>query len=118
MFPQEKRVGNARDITKVYRKGKKISEEGVLISAMASDHKESRFAVTVSKKFSGKAVARNKQRRALLAAAREISPSIMQPHDITISYNNAQRMLSYDESLRLLTKAFEKIQLVEQTKEG
>ena len=69
MLPKSQRL--SRGFSVIFQKGAKISTPFFVLRAVAAWDNAPRFAVTVSKKVSKKAVVRNRIRRRLFAAARK-----------------------------------------------
>ena len=75
---------DSREFQHVYRNGKRY--DGVFITVFVIENQElqHRLGVTASKKVLGKAVQRNRARRVLRAALREVAQKGMDGHDIVL----------------------------------
>ena len=65
MLPKENRLTKKKDFERVFREGKGLKEEFLVIKALDNNLNVSRFGFIVSKKISKKAVLRNKIKRRL-----------------------------------------------------
>ncbi len=71
------------DFLRAYRRGKSVSDPCVVCYVMPNRLSVTRLGLTTSKKI-GNAVARNRARRVLRAAYREIAPQILPGYDIVL----------------------------------
>lgn len=67
------------DFVHAYQKGDKWVSKGVVLQAVPGVEGRVRFGITVTKKISKSAVVRNRIRRRLRAAARDIFPNFAMP---------------------------------------
>jgi ribonuclease P protein component len=86
MISRRNRFHGFNSLRQVYRQG--TTARGALFAvkvAPNSRRQTYRAAVVVSRKVNKSAVARNRIRRRLYVAIRELSPRLDQPHDIVIT---------------------------------
>jgi ribonuclease P protein component len=67
MLPKANRLKKEKDFSKVLRSNKKIKKDFLVLKLAGNDLKEVRLGISVSKKVSKKASARNKIKRRLAA---------------------------------------------------
>ena len=65
MLPKENRLKKEKDFERVFKTGKGYKEDFLFLKIVKNDLKTSRFGFVVSKKFSKKAIVRNKIKRQL-----------------------------------------------------
>lgn len=76
MLPQENRLKKKNDFDKVFKRGQGFKQDFLYLKIRKNNLKSSRFGFVVSKKFSKKAVIRNKIRRRLSELIRKKLPEI------------------------------------------
>jgi ribonuclease P protein component len=67
----------------VYKKGKSFANKHIVMFVLKNNKGINRLGISASKKI-GKAVVRNRQRRRLKEAFKELRPEILTGHDIVI----------------------------------
>ena len=87
---------------KVYKKGKRHSNSGVLLLCMQNDTNITRLGIVINKKFSTSAVKRNKQKRIFRSVLQNHYDHIISGIDVIISYTNHCNMLPYKEASLLI----------------
>jgi ribonuclease P protein component len=112
MLGSNKRLHHNKDFIRVFKQGKRHFKGGVLLSYKINFQNSSRIGFIVSKKFSNLATHRNKQRRILQASAQTLYPKLKPGFDIIISYTNRDKVLTYKESLKILSEIYSKSQLL------
>jgi ribonuclease P protein component len=112
MLNTQQRLKTNKDFIQVFKTGKRHSNSGVLLSYRSNDLPLTRIGFVISKKFSPLAVKRNRQRRILQAAVRELYPQIQKGFDVVISYTNRDKVLSYKDALDILHKLFTEANLI------
>jgi len=65
MLPQTSRLKKKKDIERVFKKGKGVKEDFLILKTVKNDLNETRFGFIVSQKISKKANIRNKIKRRL-----------------------------------------------------
>ena len=85
MLPKENRLKKKKDFEEVFEKGKGYKEDFVYLKIRKNKLKLSRFGFIVSKKFSKKAVVRNKIKRKLRESIRTKLPRIKKGIDGVIT---------------------------------
>ena len=87
MLPQKNRLAKKKDFDLVFQHGRGFKEGFLYFKIKENGLSFSRFGSVVSKKFSKKAVERNKIRRRLREIIRKKLPEIKKPIDIVIIVN-------------------------------
>ncbi|HIP50398.1 MAG TPA: ribonuclease P protein component [Candidatus Pacebacteria bacterium] len=113
MLKSQQRLRNNRDFIKVFKRGKRHSFGGILLSYTPNKLDYTRIGFVISKKFSPLAVRRNWQRRVLQSAMRSLYPNLKPGFDIIISYTNRNKVLPYRDALSILTELFTKTNLID-----
>jgi ribonuclease P protein component len=78
------RLKKNNDIVKVLKEGKKFTEKFLILKTVSNDSDNTRFAFIVSKKFSKKAVERNRIRRQVAEAVKDSLDKIQKGVDVVI----------------------------------
>lgn len=84
MLSREKRLVKKRDYDRVYQKGKRVHSEKFNISFLPNRSNLTRVGIVVGKKFSKKAVERNRAKRLCREAVRELGSKIQPGYDVVI----------------------------------
>ena len=84
MLPKENRLTKKKDFDIVFKEGKSVKGEFLLVKILKSHLKKSRFGFIVSKKISNKAVERNKIKRRLRKAFSDRLKSFSGSLDVVI----------------------------------
>lgn len=71
MLPRKNRLAKTRDFKEIFRQGRSVKAQGIVLKFQNTKNKTSRFAVVVSKKVAQKAVRRNRIRRIINQALYE-----------------------------------------------
>jgi len=90
----KKNLSKNIEFKKVFLKGKRIKAENLVIFILGNDYKYNRLGLIVKKEI-GKAVVRNKIRRLLKEAFRNINKKIYQGYDIIILVKKNAIKLDY-----------------------
>ncbi len=85
MLARERRLRRARDINRVYSKGRFGGAAGLSVKVLSSGLPTNRAAVIVSRKVSKKAVVRNRIRRRLMAILADIWARLSPSCDIVVT---------------------------------
>ena len=110
MLNKKNRLKKRKEVENVFKKGKKSISQSVIIFYTPSDSEKSRFAFSVSKKISKKAVVRNKVKRRLREIIRkEIIPSLKASLDCLVIARKEILEKNYHESEGELKRIFKKI---------
>jgi len=113
MLESQQRLRNNKDFIRIFKRGKRHSFGGVLLSYKSNNLDYSRIGFVISKKYSLLAVRRNWQRRILQSVVRSIYPNIRPGFDIVVSYTNRDKVLPYKGALGVLTELFTKTNLID-----
>lgn len=76
MLPEQNRLKKKKDFERVFKEGKGYKENFLYLKIAKNDLPASRFGFVVGKKYSGKAVLRNKIKRRLREIVKTNLPSI------------------------------------------
>ena len=110
MLGKESRLKKKKEIEKVFKVGKKLVSQSILVFYLPNNLEKSRFAFSVSKKISKKAVVRNKTRRRLREITRrEILPNLKISLDCLVVARKEILEKSYHELEEELRRVFKKI---------
>ncbi|PID52690.1 MAG: ribonuclease P protein component [Candidatus Moraniibacteriota bacterium] len=112
MLGTHNRLRDNNELLYVLKKGKRHYSGGVLLYWIDNNIPYVRCGFIVGKKFSPLAVKRNKQKRILRSAVKNILPKIAPGKDIVISYINHGKILSYAESKKVILHALKKNNLI------
>lgn len=81
MLPETNRLKRKKDFDKVFKKGKGLKEDFLLLKAVKNELKNSRFGFVVSRNVSKKATLRNRIKRKLRVAVKTKLPEIKEGID-------------------------------------
>ncbi len=112
MLGSQNRLRNNNDLLYVLKKGMRHYSSGVLLYWTHNREDSVRIGCIVGKKFSRYAVKRNRQKRLLRSAMRDIVQDIVPGTDIVISYANHGKILPYAQARDVLRTALEKNNLI------
>jgi len=84
VLPKKYRLKKKKEFERVFKKGKAKKKDFLFIKFVKNDQNATRFGFVVSKKISKKAVVRNKVKRRLREAAREMLSEIKPGYDVVI----------------------------------
>ncbi len=118
MLPRENRLRHNKDFSAVYQKGIRKNTSYLALRAMRHQqspklsvsrdnlepHKPTRIGISISKKVSKGAVVRNRIKRQIRAALRQMLPYISRGWDIVIVVKPTAQQCNYDEFLQQLEK--------------
>ncbi len=107
MLPRKHRLKKKKEFERVFKEGKAKKKDFLFIKFIKNNLDDTRFGFVVSKKISKKAVVRNKVKRRLREAAREMLSEIKPGYDIVIVAQKGiekQDFFQIKENLRQLLK--------------
>ena len=112
MLPTENRLRHNKDFSAVYHKGIRKNSSYLALRALRHQQKPklplpnqpTRIGISISKKVSKGAVIRNRIKRQIRAALRQILPSISRGWDIVIVVKPTAQQCNYGEFLQQLEK--------------
>ncbi|RJO62250.1 ribonuclease P protein component [candidate division WS5 bacterium] len=107
MLSREKRLTKGRDFDRVYQKGKRLSSESFNLNLSANRSAVTRVGIVVGKKFSKKAVERNRAKRVFREAVKEVYTDIKPGFDMVIFVKGA-----YSKNLKMETARKEIVELM------
>ena len=118
MLPIENRLRHHQDFSAIYQKGIRKNTSHLALRALRHQqepklpqdkdnlepHRPTRIGISISKKVSKGAVVRNRIKRQIRAALRQILPCISRGWDIVIVVKPTAQQCNYDEFLQQLEK--------------
>jgi len=127
MLPQENRLRHHRDFSSVYQKGIRKSSSYLALRALHHQQesklplnqdnlvspKPTRIGISISKKVSKGAVVRNRIKRQIRAALRQLLPHIRRGWDIVIVVKPIAQQCNYDEFLQQLEKLLAQVEVLD-----
>jgi len=116
MLPQINRLKKDKDFEKVFKKGKGYKENFLYLKIIPNNLKISRFGFITSKKFSPKAVLRNKIKRKLRELIRIILPQVKKNIDGVIIVMPGFRVNDFWELEGVINKLFKKTGILKKLK--
>jgi len=84
VLPKKHRLKKKKEFERVFKKGKSAKKDFLFIKFIKNSLDTTRFGFIVSRKISKKAVVRNKVKRRLREATREMLPEIKPGYDIVV----------------------------------
>ncbi len=114
MLPSQNRLKRRQDFANVYSKGDRFNGQYVSLRVYITDQATafSQIGVVVSKKFSKKAVARNRIKRQLRAIFRQVLSQLKQGLQIVVTVFPLPNSPSYEQLGEDLTKLLIKAQVL------
>jgi ribonuclease P protein component len=112
MLPNSHRLRKTREIERVFKEGKGLKEEGLLLRTAKNGLNLSRFAFIAGQKASKKATERNRIKRTLRELIREKKQDIKIGYDIIITALQGSGGKNREETNRILVKLLEKTRLI------
>lgn len=109
MLPKANRLTKKKDFERVFKKGKGLKEEFLVIKALDNNLSVSRFGFIVSKKISKKATLRNKIKRRLRELAWTRLGQIRQGIDVVVIAGPGIGEKNFGEIEKIINKLLEKI---------
>lgn len=101
-----------RDFRRIYIKGKSYVHPVLVVYILKQRYEKTRVGITTSKKI-GKAVQRNRARRIIMAAYRELYPQIKKGYDIIFVARGRTPYLKSTDILRCMEKQLKKAGVLE-----
>ena len=112
MLPSRLRLRQRSLFARVYTKGRSYRTDLVVVYVLPSNGRASRVGFSVSKKLGG-GVARNRTRRVLQEATRQLVPLIADGYDVVVVARSRAAEASYWDVLEALKLAFRKAGVLE-----
>lgn len=112
MLPKRNRLKKNKDFENVFKKGQGFKEDFLYLKIKKNSLKSSRFGFVVSKKFSQKAVARNKVKRRLRELIRTKLPKIKKGIDGVVIIMPGFKINDFWELEEIINKLFKKAKLI------
>lgn len=116
MLPAKNRLKKQKDFEKVFKEGKGYKEGFLYFKIVNNGLETSRFGFIVGKKFSKKAVERNKIKRQLREIVRINLPRIKKGFDAAIMALPSPQKSDFEDLEKMLGKIFQKSKILEKTK--
>ena len=115
-LPKKHRLRDRRDFRAVYSKGIRLNSLNLVLRALFTPEleiKPTRIGISISQKVSKKAVVRNRLKRQIRAALRELLPSILPGWKIVIVVRSRARECEYEHFLRELKQLLKKAKIID-----
>ncbi len=100
-----------RDFRRIYNRGKSYVNPILVVYVLKQKYDVTRVGITTSKKI-GKAVQRNRARRVIMAAYRELYPQLKEGYDIIFVARGRTPFLKSTDVLRCMEKQLKKAGVV------
>ncbi len=111
MLPKKHRLKKKKEFERVFKEGKAAKKDFLFIKFIKNDLDATRFGFVVSKKISKKAVVRNKVKRRLREAAREMLSDIKPGYDVVVVAQKGIENLDFFQIKDNLKQLLKKIDL-------
>ena len=108
MLASRYRLKQARDISRVFQRGRYVGGAQISLKALQTHRPETRAVVVVSKKVSKKAVVRNRLRRRVSGVLEEQWQTVAPGYDIVITVRQDLQDMGATELKKLLIAALTK----------
>ncbi len=108
MFSKKSRIKKKKDFDKIFKRGRFFREDFLTLIVLSNNLKNSRFGFVVSKKFSKKAVLRNRIKRQLRGLIRAKLKKLANGIDFLIIVSPTTKVKDFWEIEGLINKLFEK----------
>lgn len=112
MLAKINRLRKNKDIQKVFEKGRAFKQDLLILKILPNDLDKSRFAFIVSKKFSKKAVDRNKIKRKLREAVYSNLKKNQNGTDIIVIANPGLEVKNFKEIKEIISNLFKKAKII------
>ena len=112
MLAKINRLRKNKDIQKVFEKGRILKQDLLILKILYNDLDESRFAFIASKKFSKKAVIRNKIKRKLREAVYFNLKKIQKGVDVVAIASPGLEIKDFKEIKEIVSKLFKKAKII------
>ena len=112
MLPKINRLKKKKDFEKILEKGKGYKEDFLYIKVIGNNLKNSRFGFIVSKKFSKKAVVRNKIRRRLRGLIKIKLSNLKKGIDAAITVGPGLEISDFQDLEEKISRLFKKAGII------
>lgn len=112
MLAKINRLRKNKDIQKVFEKGRTFKQDFLILKILSNDLDESRFAFVISKKFSKKAVTRNKIKRKLREAVYLSLKKIQKGIDLIVIASPGLETKDFEKTKETINKLFKKAKII------
>lgn len=112
MLAKINRLRKNKDIQKVFEKGRIFKQDLLILKILSNDLDESRLAFVVSKKFSKKAVTRNKIKRKLREAVYFNLKKTQKGVDLVVIASPGLEAKDFEEMKEMVSKLFKKAKII------
>jgi ribonuclease P protein component len=111
MLPKINRLSSREDFATVYSRGRFGAENGITIKYLLADGPRPKLGFSIGKKYSPKAVVRNRTRRILRAACFPLLTQLKPGIQVVIMIRPEYRDLNFWDAQQKLTMLFSKTNL-------
>lgn len=112
MLSRVNRLKNTKDIKRIFREGKSLTEGFLFLKTAKSGLEVTRFALIVSQKISKKAARRNEIKRRLRGAIKNLLPQIKTGFDVVIVVREGMENRNFPEIEKNTEKLFKKADII------
>ena len=112
MLSKKNRLRKNKDFNKIFKKGKKLNEEILLLIILKNNLKEVRVGVIINKKVSKKAVVRNKIKRRIYNSIKKKLSKIEKGFDFLIIAKPEIKEKSFFEIDKIINKSLKKTEAI------
>ena len=112
MLAKINRLRKNKDIQKVFEKGRIFKQDFLILKILPNDLYESRFAFIVSKKFSKKAVTRNKIKRRIREIVYSNLKKIQEGIDVIVIASPGLESKDFKEIKETINNLFKKAKII------
>lgn len=112
MLPSKNRLKKKKDFERVFKKGKGFKEGFLFLKIAKNNLKVNRFGFVVAKKFSKKAVLRNRVKRRLREALKMKLPKIKRGYDGVLVVAKGLGNKDFQEIEKIVDKLFRKAGII------
>jgi ribonuclease P protein component len=113
VLPVANRLRRNQDFVAVYQKGKRFNTAVLGLRAyQRNHHPDSRFGISISQKVSKRSVVRNRIKRQLRAALRQLLPELAPGWDVVIVVYPGAQECDYLHFLQQLKQLLEKVRII------
>ena len=112
MLANINRLRKNKDIQKVFEKGRIFKKDLLILKILSNNLDESRFAFVISKKFSKKAVNRNKMKRKLRESVYSNLKKIQKGVDVVVIASPGLETKDFEEIKETVSNLFKKAKII------
>lgn len=112
MLPKAARLRNAKDFKEIFGRGRGVRDGHLFLKAVPAKNTAVRIGVVVSRQVAAKAVDRNRLKRLLREALRNVLPSLKPGHDIILVTRPGLALLNLEDAKQKVLGVIKKSSLL------